>query len=197
MMHSRFVTRVIAGSLLAAGVTASLVACGGGSSDTLVTRAATDLAAPANASTTAALYDTPLSFANGVPELGTTGATTITFSANATTPAEPVFSIKTSDGGEAKGTTTFGSCIFTVTSSTTGFLQVGKVIRIDPCSINAKTKGAEIGKTSDSNVTLLLGKNNSVEVSVPLTLQPDGTVKFKNNTLGQVTVSTSLTGGGN
>ncbi len=179
--------------LLVAGVIASVVACGGGSNSPTPT-ATSNLAAAANGTTTNALYDRALVFSTGVPELGTTGSTTITFSSNSANTLTPLFSIKTTDGGEAKGTTTFGSCIFTVTSSTTGFIAAGKAIKIDPCTMNATMTGAVINQTTNSNVTLLLGSKSSVAVPIPLTVSATGVVTFNNTVLGNVTLSVSTTG---
>lgn len=188
--------------LLGACLAAALAACGSSDAPTPAPTqvALTNLVAPANASTVSAFLDTPFTFSNGVAGFGTTSTTTVTFSANAAKPSEPLFTIQTPNGGVAKGTTTFGSCIFTVASYTNqlgaSFLAVGDVIRIDPCTFNVATQSAVIGATSSRNVTLVAGGNVSAVRATQITLSPTGAVLLGGFQIGTVTLG-NATGGGN
>src|SRR5687767_14806361 len=103
--------------LLAAVASAALVACGGGGDDS--TAVASDVGPvtvnPQTGSAAAqALSGRPLSYAGGVPSFGTAGtATTLTITAGSTN----MFAVS-AGSDSASGNLTFGSCIFTVTSST-------------------------------------------------------------------------------
>ena len=86
--------------------------CGGGGDPVLGVAANTTVATTGAAA--AAVVNVPFSFSSGVAALGTNAATTVQFTSSSATPA---FNIA-SGGATATGTTTFGSCIFAVTSST-------------------------------------------------------------------------------
>jgi hypothetical protein len=192
---------VVLKGLLATCATALLVACGSSDAPPAPSQVAlTNLVAPANANTVSAFLDTPFTFTNGVAGFGTTSTTTVTFSANAAKPSEPLFTIQTPDGGVAKGTTTFGSCIFTVASYTNqrgaAFLAVGDVIRIDPCTFNVATQSAVIGATSSRNVTLVAGSFVSGVRATQITLSPTGAVLLGGFQIGTVTFG-NATGGTN
>ncbi len=179
--------------LLAVGVVSLVVACGGGSNNPSVTIAAANVSAGVTGATAPALVNTPVVFAAGVPQLGTTASTTLTFK---DTTATPAFAITTGTS-TATGVTTFGSCIFTVTSSTYpagSALVVGAVIKIDPCTLTVATKGLTAGSTtSNGTATFLLGTTTSSSVTLPVTISSTGVVTINNIGLG--TVSVSVTGG--
>jgi hypothetical protein len=172
---------------------AILVACGGGDGPPLASNVATqDLAVNVTTAVMPAVVNVPFEFPNGVAEFGTTGPVRVAFTS---TDAAPTFRIETG-GTVATGTTTFGSCIFNITSSTTGFLSAGKTIRVDPCTLTIGTNGLKTSFTGNVNVTLLLGTKRSIAVPVPFTLGDDGKVRFKDTEIGTVTV-VAVTGGGN
>jgi len=159
--------------------------------------ATSNLSVAANANVLSAVNATPLTFQNAgdVFDPGLANQTfTLTFSntSSGTPSAAIVFPNLTNSQFTAD--VTFGSCIFTVKASTTGFLTVGKQIKIDPCTLNAATGGATINQTTNSNVSLLLGSKQSVVVPLPLTVHADGTVTFGSNTLGTVNIGV-VTGG--
>ena len=177
---------------LTVAFTAALAACGGDSGSGLSansTTATANLATPVIASTTAAVANIPIAFPSGVPALGTTGATTVTFTSTA---GSPTFNIA-SGGAVATGTTRFGSCIFTVTASTfpPGFaLATGQVVTIQPCSMNVVTAGGLANNaTALRNISLVLGTTLSTSIPLPVIIASDGTVTINNIVVGTVTVA--------
>src|SRR5689334_328290 len=104
----------------------ALTACGGGGGDDSAPLVATsDLSAdvnPTNGTTAVAgVNNTGFTFANGVPDFGTTGPTTVTLKSDAVVTSSgstgPGFTV-TSGSQSASGSLEFGSCIFNVTQST-------------------------------------------------------------------------------
>ena len=184
--------------VLAAILTATLAACGGGDSSSLGFSSVTSTAnvsTPVTALNAAAVVNTPFSFPAGVPAFGTTGTATTLALTN--TAASPTFSI-TSGGRTATGVTTFGSCIVTVTASTflpPSPLAVGQSITINPCSLNVGTSGgAANGSSNATNVSLVLGTVASSNVVLPVIINPNGSVVINNVIVGTVTVAV-VTGG--
>jgi len=187
---------------------ATLAACGGGSdSPAAVTVASTDTSAAVTSTSVAALATatpTVVSFGNGfsgtdgtTTAVTLTGPTTVAFTSAA---ANPTFAI-TNDGKTAEGTTTFGSCIFTV-GDPSPFpsahpLGANKVIKVEPCSLTASTKDATAnGTTVQRNVVLTFGGTTSDPVKLEVTVKPDGSVLIGNTQVATVTLTTT-TGGGN
>lgn len=162
----------------------SLPALGVASNTTLATTAAA----------AGALAGTTFNFPSGVTELGTTGATTFAFTGSG---AEPSFRISDSTGGTASGVTTFGSCIFRVTSSTfraPSLLVEGATIRVAICNINAATSGLPAtGVAANRAVSLLLGAAKSADVSVTVGVTAGGQLTINGQTAGTVTL-TPITG---
>jgi len=172
----------------------TLAACGGGGGSTQQV-ATEDLSMAITAETAAALSSEEFVFTDGVPDFGTTAATTVTFTGTTTTPA---FSIE-SGGKSASGVTTFGSCIFTITTSDFANnhpLGKDKVIEIDPCTLTVKTGGiAATGATSNTGALLILGSTESETTVVAVSIAIDGKVTVNNTPAG--TVKTRETTGGN
>src|SRR4051794_12317801 len=114
-------------SLVAASV---LVACGGGHEASLA--ASSDVTAPVNTGSVAAVVGQGFTFNSGVTKFGTASPTTVTLNSAST------FSVASTEG-TASGNLAFGSCIFTVTTSTFPAgspLAVGQVVTVHPCSIS-------------------------------------------------------------
>jgi hypothetical protein len=111
-----------------------------------------------------------------VPAFGTTTPTTLTFTSATATPA---FSIA-ADGFAASGPTTFGSCIFTVSTSTfpaSSPLAAGKSVTINPCNLTAATSGGVAnGVASDRAVQFVLGALNSLIRNLPVVINPNGSI---------------------
>lgn len=139
--------------------------------------------------TTAAVANTPFTFASGVPALGTTAATTVAFTSTAAT---PTFNI-TSGNQTATGTTTFGSCIFAVTSSTfpsSHALAVGKTVTVNPCNINVGTAGAQAnGAATSRSIALLLGAASSANQTATVGVNAGGQMTLNGNIVGTVTLT--------
>lgn len=188
----------VASAALVVAASLSLSACFWDSGDDNVTVAAADLSVPAAATTLAAVANTAYTFP-AVAAFGTTTATTVSFTSTTATPA---FSIASSEG-TATGTTTFGSCIFTVTASTfpAGHpLATGAVVTVNPCELKVLVKGVEAGATGASLGTQLkLGTLTSATVTKEGSISATGNVVIGGATLGTVSVvvSTGATGGGN
>lgn len=176
----------------------ALVGCGGGGGSepepvAVVTQPTVLAAAPA---TTAAVADKPFAFPAGVPDLGTTAPTTITFSAPAATTGTgtvtaPAFTIA-SEGYTAKGTTTFGSCIFKITDSTFPVghkMATGNTITINPCNIKVETAGLNVdAPAQERSVALLLGSAASSGTPVVVDVNPGGQLTLEGKAAGTVTI---------
>lgn len=185
-------------------ITSSLLlsACGGGGgggSGAIVATAPT--VAPINASTgpatVSAVTNKPFTFASGVPALGTTKDTTVTFKSGSNA-ATPEFSIASAEG-TASGTTRFGSCIFAVTASTypaSHPLALGKTTTVNPCAININTVGAAADNTSaPRDTSLVLGATPSTPLPVPVSIDQGGNVAIGGTVVGTTPVAPS-TGAG-
>lgn len=172
--------------LLAASTAVLLSACGGDPEP--LTVAATDTTIAAAPATVAAVEDVPFTFTAGVPDLGTTGTTTLAFTSTGTTPA---FSI-TADGGTATGTTTFGSCIFVVASSSfpAGHrLAQGQTVTVNPCNIRLGTQGAPADSIARQRAAVfILGSAASTGSTVTVVVNPGGTITVNGQAAGTVTL---------
>lgn len=160
------------------------------------TVATSNAAANVTAATVSAVTGNAFSFSSGVPAFGTSAATTVTFT------GASAFSVA-SGANSATGTTSYGSCIFTIVTSNFPAgspLAAGQPpVVITPCQINSQVSGHVPSSTSFSAPTILvLGTTNSSPVNLPTILDPSGNVIINNTTVGSVTLgpSTGATGGG-
>jgi hypothetical protein len=173
--------------------TALLSACGGGSDDPPLV-AANDAVLSVNPVAAVAVAQTPFSFPAGVPALGTTATTTVVFTSTASSPS---FSIA-SGGATATGVTSFGSCIFVVTSSTfpTGHpLAQGQTVTVNPCNLRIGTAGAQANGVAQSrSIALLLGAAASANQSATVGVNAGGQLTLNGNSMGTVTL-TPISGG--
>ncbi len=176
--------------LFAAVATAALVACGGGGSSTpapsakVATSDATASIGPANGATIAnAVANTSFTFAGGT--LGSTGSTVVQFTDKSATPA---FSA-TSSAGVVTGTTTFGSCIFTVKTSTNPLVAVGTVFTYNPCTFTVATAGAPANGSSSSRVATFNFSPSTGTASIPVIVAADGAILINGVFLGGVGLS--------
>lgn len=173
--------------LFAAVATAALVACGGGGTSTpapaakVATSNATAALAPANGATiTNAVANTSFTFAGGT--LGSTASTVLQFTDKSATPA---FSA-TSSAGVVTGTTTFGSCIFTVKTSTNPAVAVGTVFTYNPCTFTVATSGAPANGSTAARVATLSFNGALGNASIPVTIAADGAILINGIFLGGV-----------
>ena len=180
-------------------VSAALAACGGGGTSAPITTLTptSNTLALVTAKTVGAVVNEPFTFADGVPDFGTTVPTTFAFTS---TGESPTFSIS-AGGATATGTTKFGSCTFTVTpSSFPAFpagskLAVGQSVSFKTCQLNAATSGGSAnGSESGREVKFVLGNLgspdlNSTGKNLPVVINADGSVIIKGVTIGMVTIA--------
>ncbi len=161
--------------------------CGGGGDPVLGVTANTTVATTGAAA--AAVANVPFSFSSGVAALGTNAATTVQFTSSSATPA---FNIA-SGGATATGTTTFGSCIFAVTSSTfpTGHaLALGQTVTVNPCNLSVGTAGALAnGVATSRSVALVLGAAASANTAVTVGVNPGGQLTLNGNIVTTVVLT--------
>jgi hypothetical protein len=180
-------------TLALAAAAASLVACGGGDDDSTSAVAATNLTAPIKADTVAAVTGQSFAFNSGVPDFGTTSATTLKFDTAST------FSVSSAEG-TASGDLSFGSCIFTVRNSTYAAgspLATGAVVEVSPCSLNVQTASVSVSASATAvPVTFSLGTAVSVTQDFSVDILDDGSVVVNGSDVGtvQTTDATGATG---
>lgn len=179
-------------TLAALCMAATLTACGGGGGSTAQV-ASSDTAVAMNATTGQAVASSvtgkAFTFSSGVPDFGTTGATTVTFDTSNS------FQVA-SGGNTASGTLTFGSCHFNVTSSTftSGVLVQGNTITVPNCELLVATNGLPADGTEHTrSVQLKLDGATSATVTVTVTVLSTGRVLVNSITIGTVTL-TAVTG---
>ena len=187
------------GVLAAACAVVVLTACGGGGGSSGTPVASANTSAVINASTGASLVQgvsgVALGFNSGVADFGTTGtATTVQLNGG----AAPSFAVS-AGGNTASGDLSFGSCIFTIKTSTfpAGHpLSVGQKITVSPCTISIATANqTATGTPIDTPVSLVLGSTKSEEKKLPITISSSGSVVITNpvtgttTTMGTVSVS--------
>ncbi len=178
--------------LLAVAAAVVLSACGGGGGGSggndAPAVAAADTTVGVSSTVTGAVVNTAFSFPSGVTSFGTTSATTVAFNDTSATPA---FTIS-SGGNTATGTTTFGSCIFTITSSTfvaPSPLAAGNTITVNPCNININTKGQVANGVGQlRSVVLVLGAAASSGTPITVSVTPSGQVTLNGAGVGTVTL---------
>jgi hypothetical protein len=177
----------------------ALAGCGGGDDGNIVTAASTNATANITASNGATVISSVqnqnFAFDTGVPEFGTTGATTVTFTGQPPTTlpdnaAAQQQSFRISEGSNtATGVMEFGSCKFRVTSSTftSGPLVNGQTVTINNCALTVSTAGIPADNTPRQlTLTLTLNARVSKVITVSVTIRPDGTVLVNNITITTV-----------
>ncbi len=181
---------------------ALLAACGGSSDSGPLPAApvvSTNISAAITPQTGAAVVsgvlDKSFNFSSGIPDFGTTSATSLKLSG---TGAAPSFAISSADGS-AYGPMTYGSCIFTVSQSSypaTSRLAFGKSVTVSPCSLTVATIGLKgDGIATSASVTFVLGTATSAPVPVSVSINAAGVVTVGGFTIGTVTV-VAATGAG-
>jgi hypothetical protein len=188
---------------------AALVACGGGSdtvpvtlavvasSPTIGTTNTTTAEKTSTASVLAAVAATPVTFSSGFKGVDATGApvavtesTTVAFKANAADATKPAFEVA-SASGKASGTTTLGSCTFTITTSTypsSTPLALGKTFKIDPCTVKIDTAGKTANIPNSVPVSVTFG-TTTVTTTQQVTVSSSGTLTIGNATITGVTAA--------
>jgi len=181
-----------------------LAACGGGDNAPLAPYATANTTANISAANLTssqaavqAVLGSNFAYTTGVPALGTTSATSLTLSG---TSAAPSFALS-SDSFTATGKMTYGSCIFTIVTSSypAAFthLQVGQTTTISPCNVAVDTAGLKAdGLAKSTTVTLVLGATTSTPVTLTVSISSTGVVTVNDSPYGSVTV-VMATGAGN
>ena len=188
----------------------ALTACGGGGGSGEVLQATSDTTIPIDANSgnnvASAVRGTSFNFPSGVPDFGTSGSTTVTFTAApsssqlATSEGAQGFAV-TSGGQTATGTLQFGSCIFSVSNSTfpTGSpLATGNQFTINPCSLFVQSNGLPADSQARPRIIrLILRLLSSGNVLANVSVNPQGTLFINNIPVFTIIVRelTGLTGG--
>jgi hypothetical protein len=180
---------------VALAAAAVLTACGGGDDGPAASTVATSNTTSSITAATvgAAVTSQAFTFNSGVPDFGTTGATSLKLNSAST------FSVSSAEGN-ASGGLTFGSCIFTVGTSTypaTHPLHAGARIEVKPCEIVVPTAGVSTdAPAAQVNITFNLGVAVSQPNGVTVDVLADGTVVVNGVTVGKAPVgnSTGATG---
>lgn len=142
--------------------------------------------AAVTAARVAAVSGTSFNFPSGIPALNPSGATSLTM----TDAAVDTFSV-TSAAGSYSGVVSYGSCIFSVTTSSVASVPVGTVFTASPCNLSAATGGQVAnGAAFSIPVTLVLGAVTSNAVALPVTVTPTGQVSVNGVLIGTVPVIT-------
>ena len=143
------------------------------------------------ASSAAAVTGEPFTFSSGVAKFGTTSPTTVTLNSAST------FSVAATEGN-ASGNLTYGSCIFTVTTSTFPVgskLAQGAKVEVTPCDLQIPTAGVSVDAAAAAKaVTFLLGTATSQPVQLTVDVTPTGQVVVNGVTVATVQLTT-VTGG--
>lgn len=176
------------------GMAAALAGCGGGGGGEQTLAVSRDTSVPVDSTITSAVVQTPFSFPAGVPSFGTSAPTTVTFTSTASTPTFTVASA----GETATGTTTFGSCIFTVQASTfpaTSPLAAGRTVTVHPCILALNTSGMPADGSADPVAgTLVLGSTTSAPATVTVQVSTSGVLTLNGTTLNTIVTIVPLTG---
>lgn len=184
-------------TLAALAITGGLLlsACSEGSSAPAASVASADTSASIDKTTgttvVSSVSSKPFTFSSGVADFGTTSATTLTLASASTSGGTPSFNLDSSEG-KASGDLSFGSCHFTIKTSTFPVghpMSVGKTIVVDPCTLTVSTAGTvATGAVTTSTAALLLGGTKSTPTSVTVAISTDGTVAVNGTTVSKVTV---------
>ena len=185
--------------------------CGSGSDEPAPAPkvAANDTTVIASANTLKAVEGQTFTFPSGAalaPALaGQT--TTLTFTNTASATPTATFSASSVVGtnpllpASATGTTAFGSCLFTITSSNIPGVSVTDVITVNPCQYIVSTGGVQAtGNATTVQILLQLGIIPSAANQASVSINPDtGVVTVNNVSTGvsvTLVVATGATGGG-
>jgi hypothetical protein len=176
----------------------ALLGCPGGEEAEPLKVAASDITIPINNTTVRALENQPFTFASGEALSPALANQPIALTFTNTAAATPTFTatapnVRGTDGNPARatGTTAFGSCTFSVTSSTFSAgpppagPQGGQTITVNPCSVNAATGGIQTTLVTQVNIRAQLGLTVSQFTLGQIVI---------NSTTGEVTLNNVATG---
>jgi hypothetical protein len=176
------------------GATAALVACGGGGSSGAAQTTNGNVTGNVSAANVAALQGSTFTFPNGLPDLGTTASTTVTFGGTAAAPTATIASGSTSVVADVA----FGSCIFTF--RTVAFGRSGGFTFTYPiCTFNFRTNSLPVSFTPQLvPTTFTLNSFVSTPTNINTVILSGGQLTVNGNTVGGgvLTPVTGATGGG-
>jgi hypothetical protein len=156
-----------------------LFACGGGGSDATTQVAGGNVALAINTATGAVLTKTvsgdPLEFVAGINAGGFVVPGPATLTITDTGGNTQSFAVS-AGGGVAAGTMSYGSCKFTVTSSTIPGVVVGTTYTIGTCSLELSTSGSKIGDPVSVDAVLNLGGFKMSPRKKSILIRADGSV---------------------
>jgi hypothetical protein len=159
----------------------ALVACGGGSggSDATTQVAGGNVALAINAATGTVLTKTfsgdPLEFVAGINAGGFVVPGPATLTITDTGGNTQTFTVS-AGGGVAAGAMSYGSCKFTISSSTIPGVVVGTTYTISTCTLEATTSGVKVGDTATVDAVLNLGGSKMSPRKKSILIRADGTV---------------------
>ncbi len=173
------------------GAAATLVACGGGN-NTAPLRVSGNAVGNVTAANFATLAGSTFTFPNGLADLGTTAATTVTLGGTAAAPTATI----TSGGTSVVADVVFGSCRFTY--RTPGFgKSTGFFFLYSLCSFTAQTNNQPIVASAQPIPTsLTLGSQSSSPTNVDMVVGAGGSLTVGGKPVSGVTVPPPVTGGG-
>jgi hypothetical protein len=178
----------------------TLAGCGGGDDGNQLLAASSNATVAVNASNgpsvTSSVANQAFAFDAGVPEFGTTGPTTVTFTTTPPTTlpdnaasVQQTFRIQEGTNA-ATGPMEFGSCRFVINSSTfaaTHPLGNGKIVVISSCVVTALVAGIPADNAPHTtSLTLTLNARVSKVITVTATIRTDGTIVINNITIAIV-----------
>ena len=192
-------TRLFAGAVACTAVVA-LTQC-----DTEATApqkvAAGNLVAPVQATVIKAVEAQTFSFTNAGAVLSPVLANksfTLTFTNTSAASPTTTVVVPGTGGGTFVAATTYGSCIFTITSSTIAGITVGQQITVNPCTLNVATGGVKAnGQATTVNILLQLGQIPSATNQSTVIIDPTtGIVTINNVNTGTTVTLATATGAG-
>lgn len=179
-----------------------LAACGGGGGSAASIPVAADVGAitlnqagSLVVAQTVAESGQPITFANGLPELGLTGSTTLTFLTNGTT-----FSA-TNGTNTVTGDVEFGTIRFTPRSKSAGFTggpAIGTPTAFLAFVIDLNTAGVAANSSAASvPVVITIGSVSSVARTITIVISSNAAIQIGGQSVGNVTFTTTTgaTGG--
>ena len=173
------------------GAAATLVACGGGN-NTAPLRVSGNAVGNVTAANFAALAGSTFTFPNGLADLGTTAATTVTLGGTAAAPTATI----TSGGTSVVADVVFGSCKFTY--RTAAFGKAGLFTFTYPvCTWTFQTNNLPIVQSAQPVPTgLTLNAILSSLLNVDMVVGTGGSLTVGGKPVPGVTVPPPVTGGG-
>lgn len=173
------------------GAAATLVACGGGN-NTAPLRVSGNAVGNVTAANFAALAGSTFTFPNGLADLGTTAATTVTLGGTAAAPTATI----TSGGTSVVADVVFGSCKFTFRTIAFG-KGAGFTFTYPTCTYTFQTNNLPIVPSQQPVPTIwTLGTFATLPLNIDMVVGTGGSLIVGGKPVSGVTVPPPVTGGG-